>query len=97
MQVSFHYVKGVLICEYILLFSFYFFSPSVLAESIKLSEPVEPIEHASFVQTPYNEPKVAFEFYFDNPNKINSALFWLRSYINPLSWISKSSFMEQKS
>ena len=62
-----------------------FFSPFVLAESIKLSEPIEPIEHASFIQTPYNEPKVAFEFYFDHPNKINSALFWLRSYINPLS------------
>ena len=42
-------------------------------------------EQATFVQTPYKEPKVLFEFYYDNPNKINSALYWIRSYINPLS------------
>ena len=36
-------------------------------------------EQATFVQTPYKEPKVVFEFYFDNPNKINYALYWLRS------------------
>ena len=42
-------------------------------------------EQAAFVQTPYKEPKVMFEFYFDEPDKINSALYWLRSYINPLT------------
>lgn len=42
-------------------------------------------EQATFVQTPYQEPKVAFEFYFDTPTKINSALYWLRSYVNPLT------------
>ena len=42
-------------------------------------------EQATFVQTPYKEPKVVFEFYYDEPEKINSALYWLRSYINPLS------------
>ena len=42
-------------------------------------------EQATFEQTPYKEPKVVFEFYFDNPNKINAALYWLRSYMNPLS------------
>lgn len=41
-------------------------------------------DKANYVQTPYKEPKVVFEFYFDNPEKINSALYWLRSYINPL-------------
>ena len=45
----------------------------------------ETTEHASFEQTPYQEPKVMFEFYFDDPDKINSALYWLRSYINPLT------------
>jgi len=39
---------------------------------------------AVFEQTPYGEPKVIFEFYFDTPEKINSALYWLRSYILPL-------------
>jgi intracellular sulfur oxidation DsrE/DsrF family protein len=39
---------------------------------------------AKFVQTPYTAPKVVFDFYFDEPAKINSALYWLRSLINPL-------------
>ena len=42
-------------------------------------------EQAEFVQTPYKEPKVMFEFYYDQPEKVNSALYWLRSYINPLT------------
>jgi intracellular sulfur oxidation DsrE/DsrF family protein len=42
-------------------------------------------EGAKRVQTPYEEQKVVFDFYFDNPNKINSALFWIRSLMNPLS------------
>ncbi len=36
------------------------------------------------VQTPYTDPKVVYDFYFDNPEKINSALFWIRSLMNPL-------------
>jgi hypothetical protein len=36
------------------------------------------------VQTPYTEQKVVFDFYFDDPEKINSALFWIRSLITPL-------------
>jgi intracellular sulfur oxidation DsrE/DsrF family protein len=36
------------------------------------------------VQTPYTEQKVVFDFYFDEPEKINTALFWIRSLINPL-------------
>lgn len=36
------------------------------------------------VQTPYSEQKVLFDFYFDEPAKINSALYWIRSQMNPL-------------
>ncbi len=36
------------------------------------------------VQTPYTEQKVVFDFYFDDPEKINTALYWVRSLINPL-------------
>ncbi len=36
------------------------------------------------VQTPYNEPKAVFDFYFDEPQKINSALYWIRALMNPL-------------
>lgn len=42
-------------------------------------------ESASFVQTPYEEQKVVFDFYFDTPDKANSALYWIRSLLNPLS------------
>lgn len=36
------------------------------------------------VFTPYTGPKVVFDFYFDDPRHIGSALYWLRSYMNPL-------------
>ena len=39
---------------------------------------------AEFVQTPYGEQKVVFDFYFDEPAKINIALYWIRSFMNPL-------------
>lgn len=39
---------------------------------------------ADRVQTPYAEPKVVYDFYFDEPAKINSALYWIRSLMNPL-------------
>jgi intracellular sulfur oxidation DsrE/DsrF family protein len=41
-------------------------------------------ETSRTVQTPYSEPKVVYDFYFDNPEKINSALYWIRSLMNPL-------------
>ncbi len=36
------------------------------------------------VQTPYGEQKVVFDFFLDDPRKIDSALYWLRSLLNPL-------------
>lgn len=36
------------------------------------------------VATPYAPAKVVFDFYFDNPQKINSALYWIRSVMNTL-------------
>lgn len=41
-------------------------------------------ENEKRVFTPYEEPKVVFDFYFDEPEKINSALYWVRSLMNPL-------------
>ena len=47
--------------------------------------PLQASEDVSkFEQTPYTEQKVVFDFYFDDPAKINSALFWIRSLMNPL-------------
>ncbi|MCK5648659.1 MAG: DsrE family protein [Gammaproteobacteria bacterium] len=40
---------------------------------------------AQYIQTPYaDEQNVLFEFYLDEPAKIHSALYWLRSYMNTL-------------
>jgi hypothetical protein len=39
---------------------------------------------AKFVQTPYTEQKVVFDLYFDDPKKLSSALYWIRSLFNPL-------------
>lgn len=39
---------------------------------------------ADYVETPYAEPRVVFDFYFDHPQKLGSALFWLRALMNPL-------------
>ena len=37
-----------------------------------------------WVATPYAPARVMFEFYLDDPQKIGSALFWVRSLMNPL-------------
>ena len=39
---------------------------------------------ARIVMTPYNEPNIVYDFYFDEPAKINSALYWIRSLMNTL-------------
>jgi intracellular sulfur oxidation DsrE/DsrF family protein len=41
--------------------------------------------HSEFEATPYTEQKVVFDFYFDNPQKITPALYWIRSLMNPLT------------
>ena len=44
-----------------------------------------PVQAAGiWVTTPYTPAKVVFEFYLDNPQKIGSALYWVRSLMNPL-------------
>ena len=37
-----------------------------------------------WVATPYAPAKAVFEFYLDDPHKIGSALYWVRSLMNPL-------------
>jgi hypothetical protein len=37
-----------------------------------------------WVATPYAPAKVMFEFYLDDPQKIGSALYWVRALMNPL-------------
>jgi len=39
---------------------------------------------AKYVETPYTEQKVVFDFYMDDPEMMGSALYWIRSLMNPL-------------
>lgn len=42
-------------------------------------------DSARYIEPPYKEPKVVYDFYLDNPAKMNTALYWIRSLINPLT------------
>ena len=48
------------------------------------ANPVADERVSRVLQTPYEEQQVVFDFYFDDPEKINSALYWIRSLLNPL-------------
>ena len=48
------------------------------------SGPMQAVAAAKVVTTPYTEQQVVFDFFFDNPKKVHSALFWVRSLMNPL-------------
>jgi hypothetical protein len=50
--------------------------------SLGLAIPVQAA--GKWVATPYAPAKVMFEFYLDDPQKIGSALYWVRSLMNPL-------------
>jgi len=69
-------LKSITIIPYIILV---LFITSILSPTIVLSK-----ENPKFKFTPYEEQKVIFDFYFDHPLKINSALYWIRSLITPL-------------
>lgn len=52
---------------------------------------------ATFVQTPYKQPKALFDIYLDHPAKMGAALYWLRSFVNPLVEAPYSVFPEDMS
>ena len=58
---------------------------SFASESFTSSDEAINEYRAKFVQTPHTEQKVVFDFYFDDPGKIASALYQIRSHINTLS------------
>lgn len=54
-----------------------------LTAVLLIAEPIE--AGAKYEATLYaEEQKVVFDFFLDDPAKTSAALFWLRSYINPL-------------
>lgn len=43
-------------------------------------------EHAArYIEPDYQEPRVVYDFYLDDPAKMGTALYWIRSLVNPLS------------
>jgi uncharacterized protein len=59
--------------------------------------PVLTMAQASVVQTPYQQPKALFDIYLDHPAKMGAALYWLRSFVNPLMEAPYSLFNEDMS
>lgn len=55
------------------------------------------LAQAKFVQTPYQNPKALVDIYLDNPQKMGSALHWLRALVNPLTEAPYSMFAEDMS
>lgn len=54
----------------------------ILLSCLGLQAPVA--AEARIVTPDYAEPKVVFDFYLDHPGKMANALYWVRSYMNPL-------------
>jgi intracellular sulfur oxidation DsrE/DsrF family protein len=52
---------------------------------------------AKVVQTPYQNPKVLVDVFLDNPAKMATALYWVRSLVNPLVEAPYSMFSEDMS
>lgn len=52
------------------------------------------LAQAKVVQTPYQNPKALLDIYLDDPAKLGSALYWLRSLVNPLTDAPYSMFPE---
>jgi len=57
---------------------------SVAIMLLLLSTLLHATETARYTQTPYTAQKVVYDFYFDEPEKMAIALYWLRSLLNPL-------------
>lgn len=52
---------------------------------------------AQWVQTPYKNPKALFDIYLDHPAKMGAALYWIRSFVNPLTEAPYSLFNDDMS
>ena len=62
------------------------YKPLLIAIVLVLNCLSIPLVHAGaeVINPPYKDPKAVFEFYLDDPAKLGSALYWVRSYMNPL-------------
>lgn len=55
------------------------------------------LAQAKLVQTAYQNPKALLDVFLDDPAKLGSALYWLRSLVNPLTEAPYSLFSEDMS
>lgn len=58
--------------------------PTLLLSLALAAAPAAVHAQATVVQTPYKHPKALFDIYLDHPAKMGAALYWLRSFVNPL-------------
>ena len=58
--------------------------PALLLTLGLAAAPAVALAQATVVQTPYKHPKALFDIYLDHPAKMGAALYWLRSFVNPL-------------
>ena len=65
----------------------------VLAAVLPLS-PGPALAQAKVVQTPYQNPKALVDIFLDDPAKLGAALYWVRSFVNPLTEAPYSMFPE---
>jgi intracellular sulfur oxidation DsrE/DsrF family protein len=65
----------------------------VLAVTLLLS-PAPALAQAKVVQTPYQNPKALVDIFLDDPAKLGAALYWVRSFVNPLTEAPYSMFPE---
>ncbi|MFZ5567819.1 MAG: DsrE family protein [Pseudomonadota bacterium] len=65
----------------------------VLAAALLLS-PAQALAQAKVVQTPYQNPKALVDVFLDDPAKLGAALYWVRSFVNPLTEAPYSMFPE---
>lgn len=72
-------------------------APSLLLLLTLAGAPTVALAQAAVVQTPYQQPKALFDIYLDHPAKMGAALYWLRSFVNPLMEAPYSFFNEDMS
>ena len=59
-----------------------------------LLAPGHVLAQAKVVQTPYQNPKALVDIFLDDPAKLGAALYWVRSFVNPLTEAPYSMFPE---
>ena len=59
--------------------------PKFMLLFLGLSATLAHAEDSREIFPEYPEPKAVFDFFFADPRHIESGLFWIRSFVNPLS------------